>query len=191
MILVTSPPASGKTFISKQLAKKMKHVVYLDKDTLIPLTNRALAAGGQEINRSSDFFKKNIRDYEYEVIINLGMEALEYDDTVLINAPFTREIRDEAFLNDFKKKLATKDAELTVIWVITDPEVCHRRMIARNSERDTWKLEHWEEYIRTQDFSIPGPLKKLDNGKNLLLFHNSSDEEYAKSMAEILPKLES
>ena len=116
---------------------------------------------------------------------------MDYDNIVLINAPFTREIRDEAFLNDFKKKLATKDAELTVIWVITDPAVCHRRMIARNSERDTWKLEHWEEYIRTQDFSIPGPLKKLDNGKNLLLFHNSSDEEYAKSMAEILPKLES
>ena len=33
MILVTSPPACGKTYISKQLAKELKHVVYLDKDT--------------------------------------------------------------------------------------------------------------------------------------------------------------
>ena len=31
MILVTSPPACGKTYISKQLAKELKHVVYLDK----------------------------------------------------------------------------------------------------------------------------------------------------------------
>ena len=35
MILVTSPPACGKTYISKQLARNLKHVVYLDKDTLI------------------------------------------------------------------------------------------------------------------------------------------------------------
>ena len=35
LILVTSPPACGKTFISKELAKRLKHVVYLDKDTLI------------------------------------------------------------------------------------------------------------------------------------------------------------
>lgn len=42
MILVTSPPACGKTYISKQLAKNLKHVVYLDKDTLIPLSNRGI-----------------------------------------------------------------------------------------------------------------------------------------------------
>ena len=50
MILVTSPPACGKTYISKQLAKNLKHVVYLDKDTLIPLSNRVFAAAGEEIN---------------------------------------------------------------------------------------------------------------------------------------------
>ena len=63
MILVTSPPACGKTYISKQLAKNLKHVVYLDKDTLIPLSNRVFAAAGEEINRSSKFFEENIRDY--------------------------------------------------------------------------------------------------------------------------------
>ena len=98
MILVTSPPACGKTYISKQLAKNLKHVVYLDKDTLIPLSNRVFAAAGEEINRSSDFFEKNIRNYEYETIVDLGLEALDYDDIVLINAPFTREVHDEAFL---------------------------------------------------------------------------------------------
>ena len=40
LILVTSPPACGKTFISKALAKSLPHVVYLDKDTLIPLSKR-------------------------------------------------------------------------------------------------------------------------------------------------------
>ena len=190
MILVTSPPACGKTYISKQLAKNLKHVVYLDKDTLIPLSNRVFAAAGEEINRSSDFFEKNIRNYEYETIVDLGLEALDYDDIVLINAPFTREVHDEAFLERFRTRLAQKDARLEIIWVVTRPEICHERMIARNSDRDTWKLSHWEEYIKTGDFAIPEPLKRLDAGHDLLLFYNSSDEEFAESMKRILPILE-
>ena len=98
MILVTSPPACGKTYISKQLARNLKHVVYLDKDTLIPLSNRVFAAAGEEINRSSKFFEENIRDYEYETIVDIGVEALEYDDIVLINAPFTKEVHNEETL---------------------------------------------------------------------------------------------
>ena len=44
-----------KTYISKQLAKNLKHVVYLDKDTLIVLSNRIFDVAGEERNRSSDF----------------------------------------------------------------------------------------------------------------------------------------
>ena len=190
MILVTSPPACGKTYISKQLAKNLKHVVYLDKDTLIPLSNRVFAAAGEEINRSSKFFEDNIRDYEYETIVDIGVEALEYDHIVLINAPFTKEVHDEETLERFRTKLRKKNAKLVIIWVVTDPKVCHQRMIARNSDRDTWKLRHWDQYIKTVDFSIPEPLERLDAGHDLILFHNSSDEEFEESMRTILPKLE-
>ena len=190
LILVTSPPASGKTYISKQLAKKLKHVVYLDKDTLIVLSRQIFAVANQEYNRSSDFFEKNIRDYEYDAIVALALEALEYDDIVLINAPFTREIRDEKYMTDLKAKLALKNAKLTIIWVKTDIEVCRQRMISRNSDRDTWKLEHWDEYISGINFDIP---RELDDPKckdDLLVFENSSQEELEKSMGEILNIIE-
>ena len=190
MILVTSPPACGKTYISKKLAENLKHVVYLDKDTLIPLSNRVFIAAGEEINRSSEFFEKNIRDYEYEAIVDIGAEALEYDDIVLINAPFTREVHSEETMERFRTKLRQKNAKLVVIWVVTSPEVCHERIVKRNSDRDTWKLNHWDEYIKTVDFSIPAPLKRLDAWHDLLLFYNSSDEEFEQSMKTILPKLE-
>lgn len=190
MILVTSPPACGKTYISKELAKNLKHVVYLDKDTLIPLSNRVFAAGGEEVNRSSDFFEENIRDYEYDVIVDLGMEALDYDSIVLINAPFTEEVHDPDFLKDFSAKLRAENAQLVIIWVVTDPQICHQRMIDRNSDRDTWKLEHWDEYVKTIDFTIPEALEQPENGHELLLFYNSSKEEFKKSMEETLEKLE-
>ena len=75
------------------------------------------------------------------------MEALDYDDIVLINAPFTQEVRDNAFIADLKAKLAAKGATLAVIWVETSPDVVHQRMIERNSDRDTWKLSYGRRFM--------------------------------------------
>ena len=106
LILVTSPPACGKTYVAKALAKNLKHVVYLDKDTLIVLSKQIFKVAGQPYDRSSAFFQQNIRDYEYDCVLALAMEALDYDDIVLINAPFTQEVRDNAFIANLKAKLA-------------------------------------------------------------------------------------
>ncbi len=190
LILVTSPPASGKTYISKQLAKALKHVVYLDKDTLIVLSHQIFKLGNADVNRSSDFFEEHIRNFEYDAILALAMEALDYDDIVLINAPFTLEIRDTQFVDQLKQKLVAKNARLTVVWVMTDVDVVKKRMVQRNSDRDTWKLENWDEYIASVDFSIP---KSIDNPNvidDLLLFRNSNETEYQQSMHDILHILE-
>lgn len=190
LILVTSPPASGKTYISKKLSEKLKHIVYLDKDTLIPLSKQIFLVAGEEYNRSSDFFEKYIRDYEYTAIVDLALEALNYDDKALINAPFTREIRSVEYINNLKVKLKDYNAKLTVIWVITDQEVIHQRMIERNSDRDVWKLENWDEYISEVDFSIPSTIDDPDDDLDFLKFYNSSDEEYNESMERIVSLLE-
>ena len=188
LILVTSPPACGKTFISKELAKHLKHVVYLDKDTLIVLSKQIFVVANEEYNRSSDFFEKYIRDYEYYAVVDLALEALDYEDIVLINAPFTREIRDKKYIADLKARLAEKGAVLKVIWVETDVEVCHRRMIDRNCDRDTWKLEHWDEYVAGLNFNIPEEIN-ADNDGTLMIFKNSSDEEFNESMDRITKEL--
>ena len=189
MILVSSPPACGKTYISKQLAKNLNHVVYLDKDTLIPLSKQIFRVAKKPYDRSSDFFEENIRDYEYDVILDLAFEALHYADTVLINAPFTREIRDLDYIKKLKGRLAALGARLTVIWVVTDPEVCRKRMLKRNSDRDVYKITHWAEYVKTEDFSVPSALSDPEVKDDLLLFYNSTEEEYASSMRTIVQVL--
>lgn len=51
----------------KLLAKRLKHVVYLDKDTLITLSKHIFAVAGQPFDRSSDFFEQHIRNPEYGI----------------------------------------------------------------------------------------------------------------------------
>ncbi|MBQ2642713.1 MAG: ATP-binding protein [Eubacterium sp.] len=181
LVLVTSPPASGKTHVTKRLAKALKNCVYLDKDSLIVLSKQIFKVANEEYNRSSAFFEAEIRDYEYDAIMEIAMEALDYNDTVFINAPFTREVRTEGYMENLRQDLLTKkNAELIVVWVECDPEVCKQRMIARDSDRDTWKIRNWDEYIKSQDFSHP------EGVKNLFVFENSSDESFKKSMTEAI-----
>lgn len=147
--------------------------------------------GGRGAQQKFRFFESNIRNFEYEAIINIAMEALDYDDIVLINAPFTREIRSPEYMDQFRKRLAAKNARLEIIWVVTDPEICHQRMIRRNSSRDTWKLENWDQYISGVDFSIPSAIDRPDSSEDdLLLFYNSTDQEYQESMKRIVGILE-
>ena len=182
LILVTSPPACGKTYVAKALAHELQHIVYLDKDTLIVLSKQIFKVAGQPYDRSSAFFQANIRDYEYDCVLALAMEALDYDDIVLINAPFTQEVRDNAFIANLKAKLAEKGATLA--------EVVHQRMIDRNSDRDTWKLTHWDEYIKQCNFAIPENLADPQHKDNLILFQNNNDEEFAASMKKCVAILE-
>jgi len=190
LILVSSPPACGKTYISKQLGKALRHVVYIDKDTLILLSKQIFVVAGEEYNRSSEFFNKNIRDFEYETLVALALEALDYDDIVLINAPFTKEIRDLKYINGLKEKLKEKSANLVVVWVETSVEVCKQRMTTRNSDRDIWKLAHWDEYIATCNFDIPVVLDDPTIKDDLLIFKNSSDEEFKASLKYVVEVIE-
>ncbi|MDO5155690.1 MAG: AAA family ATPase [Eubacteriales bacterium] len=183
LILVTSPPACGKTYISKQLAKALKNCVYLDKDTLIVLSKQIFKVAGEEYNRSSDFFQREIRDYEYYCVLDLAMEALEYNDTVLINAPFSDEIRDKNYMRELSEKLAKIGTKLVVIWAHTRVEVCKERMIKRGSDRDTWKLAHWDEYVARCNYTKP------EHIKDLIVFENSSEEEFNESIKRVVGQL--
>lgn len=189
LLLVTSPPACGKTFVSRALARTLSPIVYLDKDTLIVLSKQIFAVAGEEYNRSSRFFEENIRDYEYEATLALALESLDYADQCLINAPFTREVRDADYMRRLRARLARKNTLLTVIWVKTDPEVVHQRMLSRNSDRDAWKIAHWEEYNAGVNYAIPELLNDPTVTDEFFVVNNNSQAELKDSLRELRAKL--
>jgi len=155
LILVASPPACGKTFVSKALAKGVKNPVYLDKDTIIPLSKKVFEAGNEPYNRDSQFFKKYLRDAEYEATMDFALESLEFNDNVIVNAPFSKELRSKEYMEILKKRLEAIGGRVIPVWITCDTDLCHKRMVERNSDRDTWKLENWDEYIKGENFSTP------------------------------------
>jgi tRNA uridine 5-carbamoylmethylation protein Kti12 len=191
LILVSAPPASGKTYVSMELAAHLRHVVYLDKDALVPLSNVVFTVANEPNDRNGVFFHKYLRDVEYQVILNMGLDALKYDDIVLINAPFTKEIRDPDYIAALRKELKeTYDTHLAIVWVICSIETVHQRMIERNSPRDEYKLKDWEGFIKTQHFEVPTWLQVKDDPYSLILFNNNNDEEFAESMKKTVALLE-
>lgn len=177
LFLVGSPPASGKTFVSKKLAAKLNNPVYLDKDTIIPLSMAAYKAANEPYNRDSAFFNTYLRDPEYVAILDVAFEALEFNDNVIVNAPFTKEFNNEAYVEELRAKLAKIDTELVMIWVYCDLETIHQRMIERGSDRDTWKLENWDEYVKTKDNSKP-------TNKDVVVIDNKDEESVERQLQE-------
>lgn len=191
LIIVSAPPASGKTYVSMKIAEHLDHVVYLDKDDLVPLSNVAFEVTNTPNDREGPFFEKYLRDVEYEVILHQALEALRYEDIVLINAPFSREIRNPDWVKNMREKLQKEyNAHLALIWVTCPIEVVHQRMIERNSPRDTFKLADWDKYVKSQNFTTPTSLHVEGDPYSLILFDNGSKEAYEASLKRTIDILE-
>lgn len=162
----------------------LQNCVYLDKDSVIVLSRRIFQAAGEPFDRSSAFFEQNIRNYEYDAILQIAFEALEFNHCVLVNAPFTREVRNPVWLEEMRRRLAEMGARLQVVWVHTDLEVCRKRMQMRASERDTWKLAHWEDYVGSRNFNPPESIPEL------IVIDNSGSETYLEPTQALAHQIE-
>ena len=175
LILVASPPACGKTFVSELLAKELGHTVYLDKDDLCDLLRTAFILSGNDINMDGGFYAENLRPAEYSTILNIAFSALRFEDYVILNAPFGKEVRSTESMRALKKRANSMGADLILVWVSTPVEICYERMKKRNSDRDILKLQNFDEYVSKTDFSAPKELLADGAVDRLIIFDTKDD----------------
>lgn len=183
LILVASPPACGKTYLAKRLAKALDRPVYLDKDALNPFGKQICRLSNEDYNPDSEFFRREVREIEYKVTMDIALEALVFNECVIVNAPFGKELWDIDYMKNLKNTAAELDARLCVVFIEADAEVCRARMTERNSVRDKWKLDNWEEYVKMVNYSSPTHLYGV---VDLFLHHNATDEIAEQSFAELI-----
>lgn len=183
LILVASPPASGKTYLSELLTKNIGHSVYLDKDDLADLLHEAFRRAGQDIDMDGEFYTKNLRPAEYSTILNIAFSALRFEDRVILNAPFGKEVRDSGYMSDLKTRANAIGAELILIWINSNADICRERMAKRNSPRNRLKLQDFEEYVKSINFSPPLELENEKAVDGLIIFDTTSDEGFNRSLS--------
>lgn len=186
LIMIAAPPACGKNYVSEMICNAVGQITFLDKDDLAPLLYRAFDVCGEKLDLDGAFYGENLRDYEYETLLKLAFSTLRFSDLVLVNAPFSREVRDEGYMRQLKARAEALGAKLILIWVHTPTEVCYRRMKARNSIRDTDKLQHWEEYVRKINYNPPEALVAAGAVDGLVVFENENDQTAKESLRQVL-----
>lgn len=189
LVLVAAPPACGKTYVSERIAKSAEHIVYLDKDDLADLLRASFSVLGRPVDMDGAFYTDNLRPSEYSTIMNIAFSALRFEEIVLVNAPFGKEVRDEKYMRELKDRANQNGAQLFLIWVTASEEICHERMIKRNSDRDIQKLENWDDYVKKIDFTPPFELKEKGAVDEFIIFDNNSEEAINKSLDETMKLL--
>lgn len=186
LIMVASPPACGKTYVSELIAKTVGHMVVLDKDDLRELVEASFAAAGQPFDMDSDFYRNNLRDADYGTVLNIAYSTLRFEDLVLANSPFGREVRSVERMKAIKARANALGAELMLIWVTAPTEVAYERMKQRNSDRDTLKLENWEEFVKKQNFNPPSDLLEAGAVDKFAIIDSKDDPTFKATFASAL-----
>ncbi len=182
LILVAAPPAHGKNYVSGLLCRALGCVSYLDKDDLAPLLSRAFALSGEDFDMDGGFYRENLRAAEYETLMTIAFSALTYTDTVLVNAPLSREVRNFGYMQALKARANARDAHLIVVWVEASDEACRARMEKRAAKRDTGKLLDFDAYRARIDVSLPTKLTDRGAVDMLIRFDNENETTAAASL---------
>lgn len=181
IIIITGFPGVGKTTIGKELSKALKGA-FLDKDTISDkFTNLITKNITFEHDKESDFYKKEIRDLEYEVTMDVAVEQLEFLDNIIIVGPFTKELKiDSNFFDNYKKKIGNKNikAEILFFNIVCSEEDNKKRIKNRDLPEDRLKINDWNNYFKNKS--------NIDIRKDIHVIKNN-DIKY--SVNEILNRI--
>ena len=148
MVLVSGFAGSGKTETGKILAELTSWAL-LDKDTLTrPLVEHLLTElNGDPHDRQSALYLDRVRPLEYECLLKTGLENLDQGVSVILSAPFIREVCDGQWLRRLRRRCSATGVCCAVVWVAADAETMRQRLTARNADRDSWKIANWDLYL--------------------------------------------
>lgn len=152
LYIVCGRPGVGKTTYARQLAQTHSAVL-LDIDTVTePVVQAGLQLAQHNQNdRDSLAFKSAFRQPIHDALFATAKDNLSVN-SVVIAAPFTREISQADWLDRLKESLwpATQ-----VHYLICNEQQIRERLVNRGKRRDGDKIDNWEKYTAGYSLSFP------------------------------------
>ncbi|SDG29918.1 AAA domain-containing protein [Fontibacillus panacisegetis] len=177
LVFFVGVAGTGKTTVARKLAERIQ-AAFLDRDTVGGrFVEKMLEMNGLDVNdRDSDFYKKHLRDLEYDTTKDICIENLAAGQNVFMISPFTAELKNKAWIEEVLAAAGRSKSEVDVKVIavtLSDMDTQKQRIIDRQTERDTWKLEHWDDFKHRVQF-VPEVNWDIPES-SILVFDNSGD----------------
>jgi len=187
LIFFCGHAGTGKTTLAHRLIGPLMRATgepfcLLDKDTLYGRYSAAAmhAITGDANDRDSPAYLDNLRDPEYQGLLDTARENLMLGISVIVIGPLSREIRAH-LLTDPQWLHAPEGTQVRIVWVHLPEDEAHARIVRRGNPNDAYKLAHWEAY-RTRRF-MPDPAEYPE----LIYFDNQAPDD--ATIAQLLQAL--
>lgn len=149
---VSGLPGSGKSHFSKKLAKQLELKIIDFDDNLSELIRKHKSEYDQV---GSEKFLENHAQQRYADLIKRAVAQLEGGSSVVIVAPFSKQIKDQKLWSDLIKPITKFEANPTLYWVFISPETRRKRLTGRAAVRDEQKIANLDEYIKSHPSTPP------------------------------------
>ena len=154
LILFAGHAGTGKSTLAKKalpliIEKTGEDFFFLDKDTAYgAFSAHVMHLTTQNPNdRDSPYYLENLRDWEYQGLIDIARENLLLGVNVILVGPFSREIQSGRMFNAQALGVPPQ-TRIQIAWIDLGESEAKKRMEKRADPRDEWKLTHWEQYIK-------------------------------------------
>ena len=154
LILFAGHAGTGKSTLAKKalpliIEKTGEDFFFLDKDTAYgAFSAQVMKLTTQNPNdRDSPYYLANLRDWEYQGLIDIARENLILGVNVILVGPFSKEIQSGRMFDAVALGVPPQTT-IQIAWIDLDEAEAKQRMEKRADPRDEWKLAHWDQYAK-------------------------------------------
>ena len=170
LILFAGHAGTGKSTLAKKalpliIEKTGEDFFFLDKDTVYgAFSAHVMELTTQNPNdRDSPYYLENLRNWEYQGLIDIARENLLLGVNVILVGPFSTEILSGRMFNAYELGVPPQTS-IQIAWIDLEELEAKRRMEKRADPRDDWKLSHWDLYSkRRTEPPTHSALHRFDN----------------------------
>ncbi|OMF23080.1 hypothetical protein BK133_24890 [Paenibacillus sp. FSL H8-0548] len=186
LVFFVGVAGTGKTTVARKLADRIP-AAFLDRDTIGGRFVEAILElnGLDKRDRDSEYYKKNLRDLEYDTAKDVCIENLAAGQNVFMISPFTVELKNKQWIEEVAQSagltLQMVDVRVVVV-TLSDMELQKNRIVGRQTERDQWKLSNWGDFEKRIEF-VPQINWDIPSS-SVFIFDNSGEltEEKAEQL---------